>query len=126
MTDPTAGFFLELGSRGHEPLLADVAAATVRFDITRARHTDRWFLGIDKGDLAVSTVDDAQADCVISADRVLFDGIATGAVNAMAALLRGELSFDGDPELLVLCQRLFPGPPAGDPSSVGTEGRRSA
>jgi hypothetical protein len=28
----------------------------------------------------------------------------------MAALLRGELMAEGDPELLLLCQRLFSGP----------------
>jgi hypothetical protein len=30
----------------------------------------------------------------------------------MAALLRGELVVEGDPELLMLIQRLFPGPRA--------------
>jgi hypothetical protein len=33
-----------------------------------------------------------------------------GEVNAMAAYLRGELILEGDPELLVLFQRVLPGP----------------
>ena len=30
----------------------------------------------------------------------------------MAAYLRGDLTLEGDPELMVLIQRIFPGPPA--------------
>ena len=52
------------------------------------------------------------ADCVVRGDKALFDGIAGGEVNAMAALLRGALTFQGDPELLVRLQRVFPSPPA--------------
>ncbi len=109
MTDPTADFFHELGTRGHERLLEN-ATATVRFDISQGRRTDRWQLRVNHGDLAVSK-GEADADCVIGASRSLFDGIAGGEVNAMAALLRGELTVAGEPELLVLCQRLFPGRP---------------
>ena len=36
---------------------------------------------------------------------------AKSEVNAMAALLRGAMGVEGDVELLVLFQRLFPGPP---------------
>jgi hypothetical protein len=53
------------------------------------------------------------ADCVVRATKGLFDDVATGRVNAMAALLRGELVAEGNPNLLVRLQRLFPSPPAG-------------
>jgi hypothetical protein len=123
MADPTAEFFEELRARGHDPLVED-ATATVRFDVARGKHTDRWLLRIRKGDLGVST-GDGEADCVISADRTVFDGIVTGTVNTLAALLRGELVVDGDPDLLVLVQRLFPGPPqARDRKPAGAEGGR--
>jgi hypothetical protein len=36
--------------------------------------------------------------------------MAIGDVNALAAYLRGELALEGDPELLVLIQRVLPGP----------------
>src|SRR5689334_6907573 len=125
MTDPTATFFEELGTRGHEPRLK-VVTGTVRFDITQDGSTQHWWLRIDHGALRVSTgdagPDGADADCVIEAGRPLFDGIATGRVNAMAAMLRGDLLLAGDPELLVSCQRLFPTAPAprpGEPAEVG-------
>ena len=63
----------------------------------------------DKGDLAVSR-QNLRADCVVSADKALFDEIASGETNVMAALLRGALRVEGDIQLLALFQRLFPGP----------------
>ena len=50
------------------------------------------------------------ADCVLRADRKLFARMASGKVNAMAAVLRGAVTIEGDPRLLVLFQRLLPGP----------------
>jgi putative sterol carrier protein len=130
MKDATDEFFERLSARGHEPLVQD-ATATVRFDIARGRQVDRWCLRIDKGDLQVSAAD-ADADAAIGADRALFNRIATGEVNVFAALLRGELLVTGDPELFVLVQRLFPGPPqardrqvARDRQAVPAEGGRS-
>jgi putative sterol carrier protein len=49
---------------------------------------------------------------VIKTSRDLFVGIVTGKVNAMAGALRGVVSLEGDPTLLVLFQRALPGPPA--------------
>jgi hypothetical protein len=42
----------------------------------------------------------------------LFERIARGEANATAAVLRGAVIIDGDMELLVQLQKLFPGPPA--------------
>jgi len=50
------------------------------------------------------------ADCVVGGDRAAFDAIVGGRMTVMVALLLGVLSIEGDPELLVLTQRLFPGP----------------
>jgi len=110
MADATETFFAELGERGHEPLL-EKAKGTIRFELRRGKRTDRWFVAIDKGDVRVSRKN-AAADGTVRATKELFDGLARGEVNAMAAVLRGALEFEGDPELLVLFQRLFPGPPA--------------
>ena len=108
MTDPTTEFFEELSRRGREPLLKD-AIATVRFDITQDGRTDRWLVRIDSCDLRVSQ-EATEADCVVVADRTVFDGIVTGRVNTLAAVLRGQIVVTADPDLLVLVQRLFPGP----------------
>jgi putative sterol carrier protein len=63
-----------------------------------------------------STLGDSRtrADCTIRATKQVFDGVAGGEVNATAAVLRGALVVEGDPELLTLFQRLFPGPPKRD------------
>jgi len=114
MSDATVAFFEELRARGHEPRLRNVTG-TVRFDITEDGSTKLWWLAIDKGDLRVSTgeagTDSTDPDCVIKTRRSLFDEIATGQVNALAAMLRGDVIVTGDPELLVACQPLFPPPP---------------
>jgi SCP-2 sterol transfer family len=115
MSDATDAFFEELRARGHEPRLRNVTG-TVRFDITQDGSTTLWWLAIDKGDLRVSTgeagTDSTDPDCVIKTRRSLFDEIATGQVNALAAMLRGDVIVAGDPELLVAVQPLFPPPPA--------------
>jgi putative sterol carrier protein len=111
MTDPTAEFFGELGRRGHERLL-EKATGTVRVDLVDGKRTERWLVSLTKGDVAVSRRN-AAADCVLRADKRLFDGMVSGDVNAIAAVLRGALVLEGDVGLLVLFQRLFPGPAEG-------------
>ena len=109
MDDPTVEFFQTLSRRGSEPMLGNVTAA-IRFDITLDKKTRSWRVAIDGGQLAVSpeaaAADDV--DCTIAAEKTCFDDIAAGGVNAMAALLRGEIAASGDPELVVAVQRLFP------------------
>jgi putative sterol carrier protein len=111
-------FFSELERRGREPLLQD-ATGTVRFDLVRGDEVEHWLVSLNAGDATVSRAN-VGADCVVRTDKALFDGIARGEVSAMAALLRGELTVDGDLELLQLFQRLFPGPSrAGGAIEVG-------
>jgi putative sterol carrier protein len=125
MTDETADFFEQLSRRGHEPMLKKVKA-TMRFDLAQDDRTDRWLVTIDKGDIAVSRRN-AKADCVLRAEKTLFDGLASGELNAMAALLRGDLGLEGDPQLIVLFQRLLPGPPGSrDPRAAAGYARRQS
>jgi hypothetical protein len=122
ITDATTDFFAQLGGRGHEPLLRK-AKGTVRFELADGKRVDRWFVTVDKGDLTVSRKNVA-ADCTLRADKPLFDGIATGEVNAMAAVLRGAMAIEGNPELLVLFQRLFPSRPTRPAQGTRAKSRR--
>jgi putative sterol carrier protein len=109
MADTTAEFFDVLAERGHEPLL-EKATGTLRFDLRDGKKTDRWLVSVVKGDLAVSRRN-LKADCVVSADKALFDEVASGRANAFTALLRGDADVEGDVQLIAQFQRLFPGPP---------------
>ena len=113
MTDATTEFFHELEARGHDPRLKK-ATGTLRFDLMNGKRTARWLVTIEKGDIAVSHKN-LKADCVVRADRKLFDGITSGEVNAFAAALRGTIGIEGNPELMVVFQRLFPAPPTRTP-----------
>jgi putative sterol carrier protein len=108
MTNATAEFFQGLAERGHEPALQK-ATGTLRFDLSDRAGAERWLITIKKGAVAVSRKD-AKADCVVRADRTLFDRIASGEANAMSAFLRGAIEIDGDRGLLLAFQRVFPGP----------------
>jgi putative sterol carrier protein len=109
--DATTQFFEGLDARGHEPAL-ETLTGTLRFDLKNGKRTARWLIAIEKGDIEVSHKN-VKADCIVRADKKLFDGIASGKVNAFAATLRGMLDIQGNPELLVLFQRLFPNPAKG-------------
>ncbi|SFK75751.1 SCP2 sterol-binding domain-containing protein [Geodermatophilus ruber] len=99
-------FFADLERRGHEPMLRRLSA-TVRWDILDGDRTEHRLVRIDHGDLRVA-VSDEPADCVIIAERAVCDDVVSGRTSALAALLRGAAAIDGDFELMVLAQRLFP------------------
>jgi putative sterol carrier protein len=122
MTVATTEFFRGLATRGHEPLL-ERATGTIRFELSNGKRTARWLVTIKKGDVTVSQKN-ARGDCVFRADRGVFDQVVKGEVNAMAALLRGVMDMDGDPALLVLFQRLFPGPPSATGKPPGSHSTR--
>jgi putative sterol carrier protein len=123
MTDATTEFFDGLARRGHEPLL-EKATGTMQVELVNGEETERWLLTVDKGDVSVSHRN-ARADVTLRTDKVSFDEIAGGNVNATAAMLRGELAVEGDWELMVLFQRLFPGPPSSrDRRRTVGDGRR--
>ena len=103
-----AGFLRALEQRGHEPAL-DRTNGTVRFDLDRNGRAEHWFLEIRRGTFALSRGAGA-ADCVVRGTADVMDDIASGRTNALTAMLRGELSLEGDRRLIVRVQRLFPEP----------------
>ena len=106
----------DLAVRGHEPSLAK-ASGTLRFEVVDDKRTEKWLLTVTKGDLAVSRRS-ARADVVLRAPRTLFEQLARGKANPMAAFLRGALEVEGNVELIVLAQRLLP-----RPRDAGAKGR---
>jgi putative sterol carrier protein len=111
MSDPTSEFFTSLAQRGREPMLQRTSG-TLRFDLAGGEEVEHWYVRIRKGALTV-THDEDHADCVVRADKELFDRLASGTANAMAAALRGVVEPMGELQLIVQFQRLFPGPPRG-------------
>jgi putative sterol carrier protein len=109
-TDPTDEFFRELVTRGHHPLLGR-ASGTIRFDLADGDRVEHWYVTVQKGDVTVSHKN-VKADAVLSGEKELFDRIATGRENAMAALLRGAVAPQGDITLMLGFSRVFPGPPS--------------
>ncbi|HEU4657415.1 MAG TPA: SCP2 sterol-binding domain-containing protein [Capillimicrobium sp.] len=117
MGDTTTEFFERVARRGHEPML-DKARGTIRFERVDGARTDQWRVTIDCGDVSVSH-GPGDADCVVRADADVLDAVASGEANAFTAILRGEIAFEGDPELLVLFQRLLPATPGRAPMTDG-------
>jgi putative sterol carrier protein len=78
----------------------------LRIDLSEDDRTDRWFISVDRGNVTVSQTERA-ADCTLLMDGALFDRMTRGEVNAMAAVLRGDIGIDGDLELVVMFQRLM-------------------
>jgi len=112
--DVTEQFFDELAQRAHEPLLRK-ARGTIRFEIVDGKKVDRRIVTVDRGDISVSRRN-VSGDGVIRVDKAVFERVASGRSNPIAAVLRNELAVQGDWRLLVLLQRLFPGPPKTRPS----------
>jgi hypothetical protein len=102
--------FLEgLGRRGYLPLLEQINGR-LRLDLIDGQETDSWLVVVEHGNVRVSR-GWQDADCVIYAERVFFDRIATGEANALAALLRGLIQIEGDLHLALSVGRALPGPP---------------
>jgi hypothetical protein len=83
---------------------------SVRFDVLDGRRTRRWLVTFDRGQVSVELASaDTEAGGLVRAERPVFEGLAAGRLNAVTALLRGDLVAEGDWRLLVRLQRLFPG-----------------
>jgi putative sterol carrier protein len=108
MADATSEFFERLGRVGHVSAL-EWTTGTLRFDLEGHGRTHRRMVAIKRGAVVVSdTGDEDRADCVVRMPAALFDDLASGRANAMAAMLRGAVAVDGDRTLMIRFQRLFP------------------
>jgi hypothetical protein len=124
ISHPGTVFLEDLARRGHDPQLGRTTG-TLRFDISDEGRTEHWRLAIEDGAVTVSR-DDAAADCVLRVTRETFDALTTGELNPMVATLRGLLVPQGNAELMVRFQRVWPDPPprrqaSTSPRSVGRQ-----
>jgi predicted lipid carrier protein YhbT len=126
MAEATTEFFEGLEQRGFDPLL-EKATGRIGFELANGKKSSRWLVAIDKGKVDVSHKS-GTTDCTVRATGELFDEVVRGETNAMAAVLRGAITVEGDPELLMLFQRVFSGPPKAAPSRrrSSTGGRRAS
>jgi putative sterol carrier protein len=109
VTESTEEFMNAIHGR-HEPLLEQVQG-TIRIELDEDGAARRWYLTIDDGEVTVSRRR-AAAGCTVRTRLDTFDAIVRGETNAVAAVIRGAVTVEGDLELLVRFQRVFPGPPA--------------
>jgi putative sterol carrier protein len=105
MTDATTQFFEALATRSHDALLHD-AEGSVRFDVHDDEKIDHWRVIVEHGDLKVLHSAGA-ADATIIGDRMTFDRVFSGRMNAFAAALRGAINIDGDAFLLASFMKLL-------------------
>ena len=115
-TSPTADFFARMA--GPQPLLKRVSG-TVRVDLFEGDRVEHWHLTVADGEVTVSHRN-SKADTVVRVERSMFDDMVTGSINTTAAVLRGDLTIDGDLGLVLVLQRCFAGPD-GRPSVTGTK-----
>jgi hypothetical protein len=114
--------FERISRSGRVDALAEIDG-TIRFDLDLGDRTDSWLLTVHSGYVSVSH-GGGDADCVVELDKELADRMASGQANAMAALLRADMMVTGDVRLLVLLERLLPGPAGarGPGRTVGSRG----
>lgn len=117
VSSPTEEFFADLSQRGHEPLL-ERTEQTVRLDLREDGRTEHWRLMVRYGSVRVSR-DQADAECVITATRDVFDQVVTGRTKPLAAWLRNEMTVEGRLYALLMLERLLPSRPgAHDPRAL--------
>jgi putative sterol carrier protein len=122
MTEAVSELFEGL-AQSERIALPSRANGVMRLEVVGGKRIERWLVAVEKGKVDVSR-GNGPADCVLRGDRELLSRIATGEVNAFAATLRGALKVEGDPRLLVLFQRLFPGPPSRRPAPRPADNRK--
>ncbi|MEU5564263.1 SCP2 sterol-binding domain-containing protein [Micromonospora musae] len=105
----TAAEHLRTLTPERRPGLPDTMAGTLRLDAYQDGWTEHWYLTVVDQRIEVSRSAD-DADLVVRAHRSVFDRLAAGELRASAAMLRNDLTVQGDMRLFVVLRRVFPGP----------------
>ncbi|MBM0234330.1 SCP2 sterol-binding domain-containing protein [Micromonospora sp. STR1_7] len=105
----TVAQYLRQLDTARRPELPETTAGTLRLDVRGDGCTEHWYLTIADQHVRVTRAAD-DASLVVRADRAVFDRLANGEAHIAAALLRNDLTAQGDIRLLTLLRRIFPGP----------------
>ncbi len=107
--DVIATFFEAIA--GPHPEVPKTISGSLRFDLENGKRGEHWRVTFAKG--VVSTArSNAAADCVLRTDKPTMEEIIQGQVNALAALLRGAMTVEGQVLLLALFRGLLTAPAA--------------
>lgn len=113
--------FLDRWDAGRRADLPETTSGTLRLDAADDGHTTHWRLTVRDQRVEVSRSAE-DAELIVRADREVFDLLASGRTHVATALLRNDLSVQGNMRLLMLLRRIFPGPPdARHPREVARE-----
>ncbi|MFG2046786.1 SCP2 sterol-binding domain-containing protein [Micromonospora sp. NPDC048935] len=124
----TAAQYLQQLDAGRRPDLPETTAGTLRLDVRGDGCTEHWYLTVRDQHVHVTRSAD-DADLVIRADHLVFDRMVRGELHPGAALLRNELTLQGNMHLLMVLRRIFAAPAhARHPRELGRAAlaRRSA
>ncbi|GAB5552638.1 MAG: SCP2 sterol-binding domain-containing protein [Saprospiraceae bacterium] len=89
-------------------IFEDNAAKATGMDKAMKFVLDQGTIHIDfSGDSPSVTNEDKEADCVITTSVETLDGIRTGKVNPMMAVMTGKVKIKGDMSLAMKLQQLF-------------------
>lgn len=106
--DPTARFFADLSKRTLR--LPPDTCVKVGIDLGHDGETDHWFVKFD-GSRAHVAREGGDAIVTIRTRKELFDRIATGEANLLAALYRNEITFEGRLAYLAYLRASLPNQP---------------
>ncbi|GAB3957399.1 SCP2 sterol-binding domain-containing protein [Micromonospora vulcania] len=126
----TVGEYLDRLGGGRRTDLPETTSGSMRLDAHHDGWTEHWYLTIADQHVQVTRSSD-DAELVVRADREVFDRLASGQTHLAEALLRNELTVQGNMRLLMLLRRIFPGPAGarhprelGQAALAGRDGRR--
>ncbi|SCL27765.1 SCP-2 sterol transfer family protein [Micromonospora pallida] len=96
-------------SQEHPVMLPDDITTTLRIDLEHDDgRTTHWFMSIDRGSIRV--VEECRAaDAVVRTSRQFFDRLVLGRANLFAALVRNEITNDGDVTSLAHLRKMLTG-----------------
>jgi hypothetical protein len=120
VSEATERFFESLPARAPAVLRSPITG-TLQIDLSTGNRTDHWLIQMRPGE-AVVTHARGTADALWHSSADLFERLASGRTQAIAAVLRNESTFSGNVVLFLAFRRFLPNPPGTrDPREVARE-----